>query len=351
MGLAKVGIRGITDLFRDTETDIIYFRKYKKEWGGEIKLSTHTTEIKEAKKFAADVYAKFRNKKAKTGQRQTALELFDLWRERKEIMGKSPGTLTSIRASRNYLAPFFERMMPEEITGLWWESEYIPKVRQTANNPGRKFFNDRKWMISFLKDILTDQQIDHVPQFINPDKKSNVGKVLSDEDVSTLISMAQNDDLRLAILMAATMGMRRLEIFALACARVDLEKKTIKLRAEDTKTRKARTFAISAACYPGLASRCYDGAEWIFPSKTDVHKPLHKDGYVTAWTNLKKMTGIKCRFHDLRHTFLTKAFKAPGANAALICTYAGLSLEVAERVYLHLNEDDTRGVAGLVKYE
>lgn len=337
-------------LYRDTKSEIIYFRKYSSIWGGEINLSTRTKEVAAAKKFVLNVYAKYKGRKARGKQRKTALELFELWRERKKIVGKSVGTLTSIRSSLKYFKPFFEKMMPEDITAEWWESVYIPEVRVLTKNPERKFFNDRKWLFSFLKSLLVDKAIDHIPALINPDKKTDVGRVLSDEDIGLLLSMAQNEDLHLAILMASTMGMRRLEIFALTCDRVDIEKETIKLREQDTKTRKARTFAISPAVYPFLEQRCMGQSPFIFPSKTDPKKALHKDGYTTAWKNLKTIVTITCRFHDLRHTFLTKAFKAPGANPALICNYAGLSLEVAERVYLHLNEDDTQRVASAVSY-
>lgn len=346
MKLEKITARGAEGLYREQSTKIIYFRQFKKG-RGEIKRSTRTTSLDEAKKFRDNLSP---DTKSKSKVRASALELFDSWIAEKETLGKAPGTLTSLKASRKHLEPFFASMMPEDITDTWWAGEYIPSVRASAGS-ARKFFNDKKWVTSFTKDLHSRGLIKTRPALKNPDPPRAVGKVFSDEEIATLIGFAQNEDLKLAIQMAATMGMRRGEIFALQCDRVDIESSTINLRAEDTKTRKPRSFKISEVCLPAIVFRAQNGSPWIFPAKLDPSKPLHKDGYMTAWRNLKRMTAVEGRFHFLRHTFLTKAFKAAGANPALICNYAGLSLEVAEKVYLHLTADDTKAVSALVTYE
>lgn len=350
MKLQKIVAGGADGLYREQKTQIIYFRQYRKD-RGELKRSLKTKDLKAAKRLRDEIRARFTQKSAIAKQEKTALELFDLWVARKESLKKSPATITSIKATRKFLAPHLESMLPEEITAEWWESVYIGEVRSFTENPNRKFFNDRKWLLSFLKSLQEDGKLAKAPKLVNPDPKESVGKVYSDEDVALLLNFAQNPDLHLAILMAATMGMRRGEIFELRADRIDIKKQLIRLKKEDTKTRKARTFAISQACWPELKIRAQRGSLWVFPSKEHKNKPLHKDGFYTAWDNLKTTCGIEGRFHDLRHTFLTKAFNAPGANPAQICSYAGLSLEVAERVYLHLTEEDSRQVAGLVKYE
>ncbi len=350
MKLEKITAKGADGLYREASTKIIYFRQFRKD-RGELKRSTRTTELAEAKKIRDGMRASFLREKAQLQQNKTALELFDLWVARKESLKKAPATIASIKATRKYLAPFLESMLPDEITAEWWESVYIDEVKALTKNPDRKFFNDRKWLLSFLKQLQEDGRLAKAPRLISPDPDESVGKVYSDDEVGTLLNFAQNADLHLAILMAATMGMRRGEIFCLRVDRIDVKKKLIRLKREDTKTRKARTFAISEPCWPLLLERTKAGSTWVFPSDARKNIPLHKDGFYTAWGNLKTTCGIEGRFHDLRHTFLTKAFNAPGANPAQICHYAGLSLEVAERVYLHLTEEDSRQVSALVKYE
>lgn len=353
MALEKIRARGCDGLYRDSSTKIIYFRQFRKG-RGELKRSLRTTDIEEAKQARDKLRDELKNRAAKihaSGKlAKTALELFDAWIDRKETMNRAHNTVLSMKASRNSFAYYFEKMLPDEITPEWWETIYIPEIRSKTHQ-GRKFFNDRKWLLGFLRQLQDDGIILKLPKLLNPDPKESVGKVYSDGEVTALLTFAQNEDLRLAILMAATMGMRRSEIFKLRCDRIDLEKGLIRLKREDTKTRRARAFSISPSALPELIKRAKSGSPWIFPSKDDKDRPLRLDGYTTAWRNLKLKCGIRGRLHDLRHTFLTKAFNAAGANAAQICAYAGLSLQVAERVYLHLTEEDSRRVSQLVTYE
>jgi integrase len=346
MRLEKLKARGCEHLYRHPKFKTFYFRRYTKETG-EVTRSLRTTDLTEAKEKRDQM---LRGSRKAVVQKKTALELYDDWITRKKAMNLAPATIYSIENTRLTFAPWFAGMMPDEITADWWEAKYVPSTKKTHGGD-RRFFNAYKWLNSFLKQLHEDGVIRKLPRIKNPDPKRSVGRVLSDEEVGTLLNFAQSEDLYLAILMASTMGMRRGEIYNLRAEDVNLAKGTIRLVAERTKTRKEREFAISPAALLLVWQRAQKGSQWIFPSKVNPCKAQHRDGYKTGWLNLKKMTGIKCRFHDLRHTFLTKAFAAPGANPALICHYAGLSLEVAERVYLHLNDEHSRQVAGLVTYD
>lgn len=346
MKLKKINARGVNNLYRNVETDVIYFRKHSK--GREVQKSCKTKNLEEAKVFAEEIQRAEFGPSKKSKARSTALEFYDFWISRKESANKSSATIASIRATRNHIAPYFKEMMPEDVTAEWWESTYIPEVRERTH-ANRKFMNDRKWVSSFLKQLVADGALAKKPILINPDAASEAGKVYTDSEVGALVTNAQNEDLRLAVEMAATMGMRRLEIFGLKSDRVDVAAGVIRLRAVDTKTRKARAFSISPSTLERIVARAKAGP-YVFPSEEDANKPLHKDGFRRSWKSLKRIVGVTGRFHDLRHTFLTKAFKAPGANPALICWYAGLSLEVATRIYLHLDERDTHVVSSLVTY-
>ncbi len=365
MKLDKLSGRGAEHLYRHPSSAIIYFRRYTTKTGEAYK-SLRTKDLNEAKAIRDKMLGAKNQKAARTKQKKTALELYDESIERAHTLNKSPGTITSMKASRHFFELFLGDMMPDEVTADWWEKVFIPQTKfirwkafkdgdgnwqrkQMPNKKQRTFANDCKWIMAMLNRCVRDGLLDEVPEIINPDPEREPGKVYTDEEIGTLLGMAQNEDLALAIEMGATMGMRRGEIFALQADRVDIKASVIRLRAEDTKTRKKRSFAISPSTLERIVARARAG-RWIFPSKADSSKPLHKDGYMTAWKNLKKMTGISGRFHFLRHTFLTKAFRTPGSNPALICFYAGLSLEVAQKVYLHFGDDDTRQVAGLVSY-
>lgn len=357
MKLEKLRGRGCEHIYRHPVHKTLYFRRFTTKLG-EVVQSLKTKDLAEAK-IERDKLLSLNKAPQKKKQKKTLWELWLLFVKRKETVGKSAGTLTSIKTVGKYLEPYFKTMMPDELTTEWWESIFVPETKHLGIKKGefvkrvkpRKMANARKWLYCFGKELHADGKIPKLQKFVNPDKKQSVGRALAVEEIEDLINFAQNPDLRLAILMASTMGMRRGEIFGLTTDRVDLAEGYIHLKEEDTKTRKARSFTISPACLPEITKRVQSGHPWIFPSASDPTKPLHKDGFKTAWNNLKRMTGIKARFHDLRHTFLTRAFSAPGANPALICAYAGLSLEVAVRVYLHLKKEDSKQIAGLVSYD
>ena len=349
MSLEKIRARGCDGLYRSLDSKTIYLRKFRKG-RREIKISLRTQDIEEAKSKRDEILKKWDDKAARymaaKKQAKTALELFDVWITRKETMNRAAATIDSMKFTRSFLKSHLETMAPEDITAEWWETIYIKETRAKSRK-NRKFFNDRKWLLGFLRQLQEDGLLATIPKLLNPDSRESVGKVFSDQEVMDLLNFAPTEDLHLAILMAATMGLRRSEIFGLSIARVDIEKRLIILRKQDTKTRQARTFSISPAAFPLLEKRVKDGGAWIFPNRDNEAQ----DGYTSAWRRLKANQGITGRFHDLRHTFLTKAFKAAGANAAQICAYAGLSLVVAQKVYLHLTEEDSRRVGELVSYE
>lgn len=90
---------------------------------------------------------------------------------------------------------------------------------------------------------------------------------------------------------------------------------------------------------------------YVFPSPRDPGRPIEDNK--SAWVGAKGKAKIvgRCRYHDLRHTFASDAAKliqVGRSSSALVCSYIGMSLRVFERVYLHLNHDDTAMVSRLI---
>jgi len=228
----------------------------------------------------------------------------------------------------------YQREKPKQILENHWK--HMGYVMSYAHKCG---FYPRAWSVE------------------NPDPKKKAGRVLSEAERSALFDVAL-PNLRDQLLFAMTMGMRLREILKLSWDRVDLEEQTITLRPEDTKTKKGRVIKMSPQVYEMLKRRkagYYRHREanttWVFPARGNPKAPMHQNK--TAWRTAKKNAGIKgrCRFHDLRHTFLTecaKLVRQGQVSVVLICAYAGLSIKTFERVYLHLNQDDTAAVASLI---
>ena len=341
-----IPIRNKPNLYRHPSTKIIYFRMYRKGLG-RCEKSTGETVLARAVEKSEKIRADFLNEKyVSKNTNKARLVCSELWPEFLEIKkNKSKATYDSMEIQgRVHLVPFFKDYFPHEIDESLW-SKYVAHAK--SNTPGRKLFNDWKYLRGFLRYLFRAGKIPKIHDFKNPDPERQRGRVYSDDEIEALLENA-SEDLRLQILMATTMGMRKSEILLMAWDRIDMKRRVIHLRAEDTKIRKARSFAISDSVHDLLASISHeDRSPYVFPSPVSQDRPVGRDGNKTAWLSCKRRAKVRGRFHDLRHTFLTKAFKAP-INPALICEYAGLSLEEAQRTYLHFTVEDTRPVANLI---
>lgn len=354
MKLTSIGGSNNDGLFR-AENGTIYFRKYR-EGKGEICRSTKTTSLERARKRREELMEELWGDAPLKAKRQIVGELWAVWYEGMEIT-KSKGTAVSIASSWKHLEAHAGGRFLDEITAEWWTNSYIPRKREESG-ASRKFFNERKWLGMFLKWCDETGKGDRGwkrPKLTNPDPKRESGRAYSDDEIRRLLEQA-DWKLKAKIIMGCHHFMRRNEVATLAKDRVDRVNRTIHLRALDTKIRKPRTFPYSEqleqifVILDAENEKAGINSPFVFPSPVNPDQPIGPDGFKRAWGTAKRNAGnIKGRFHDLRHTGLTKAFKAKGSNAALICHFAGLSLEEAERTYLHFTTDDLRGVENLVE--
>lgn len=335
-------------------TGIKYVRLYR-EGKGELFKSTRTKNIKEAQRVADKLIQDFLGLKPKALLAEVIDEVWPKWIATKD--DKSKATLFSIGNSWRRLKPFIGNLFSNELTPMVWE-HYIAAMKKQG--PDQRFFNDRKWLRMFILWLHENGLIEKCPKLRNPDPiKSDAGRYIPIEEFKRLLSFA-NPDLQLQILMGYTMGMRINEIMCLGWGAdrenssfVNLEQKTIHLHKKDTKIRRGRIFGISEVVYPELALRHKTRTSpWLWPAPNDPLKHLSRQGNKTAWKTCRddKHANVKCRFHDLRHTFLTNAFKAAEGriDSMLICDYAGLSIEQAQSTYLHFDHEDTRAVGSLI---
>jgi integrase len=256
---------------------------------------------------------------------------------------RSEATLDSAKLHfRKHILPWFNVECPymDQVDETVIE-EYI--LAQQRKTPGRKLFNDVKHLRMLSQYAYRKGLLPRPLKITDPDPERDAGRRLSAEEVARLLGNASSD-LGLQILMAIEMGMRKSEILLLSWDRVDMIRQTIHLRAQDTKIRRARTMGMSKEVYRGL-ERVRAGAEspFVFPSRFDRTKPQRANK--TAWNACKRRAGVKARFHDLRHTFLSVALLERKLNPLHVAVYAGVSLQEIQRTYLHPSVEDTRHVA------
>lgn len=229
--------------------------------------------------------------------------------------------------------------------------------RQTSD-PGKTLYNFWKHQSLVMTHAFETGLLKRPWEVENPDPQKETGRVLTDDEKTALLDVAR-PNLRDQLLFAMTMGMRLREHLYLTWDRVDFSNKTIILRPEDTKTKKGRTIRMSPQVHQMLLARKEGyyrhgrsiSPVYVFPSRGNPNKPAHQNK--SAWRTAKAKAGIigKCRYHDLRHTFLTECASRVRENAVsvvLVCSYAGLSIKTFEKVYLHLTHEDTAPVAEMI---
>jgi integrase len=265
-----------------------------------------------------------------------------------------PGTMAQAEIYVGYLIEEFGLLYLDQLTeGVWLR--FVAQFQR--DKPSQVLENHWKYMGIVMNYAHKCGLAPKPWSAENPDPKRKAGRVLSEDEKTALLAVAR-PNLRDQLVMAMTMGMRLREHLKLSWDRVDFEAKTITLRPEDTKTKKGRVMKMSPQVYTMLVARKAgyyrhrkNSSPWVFPAPGNPSKPMHQNK--SAWRTAKDSAGIegRCRYHDLRHTFLTecaKLVRQGEVSVVLICAYAGLSIKTFERVYLHLNHEDTAAVASMI---
>lgn len=328
---------------------VVYWVRASKAGKSRLQKSLDTENLTTARLRRDDELSKYFNEKRLANIQAVIVDdKFPEFLDLKKT--KAPATYASIKNQwENHLKDYFAPMLLDEVTESSW-LRYV--ARKRIDSPDRKFFNDRKYLAMFLHWLHREGHIQKIPKLPNVDPKIAEGKVFSNEQIKGILARSTKD-LNLQIRMALTMGMRIGEIMSLEWDQIDFARKTIYLPAEKTKIRKERIFGISSEVFEDLEIRKFEAlGSAVFHAPGNPDKCQGRQGNKGAWAGCKRLAKVpkEYRFHWLRHTFLTLAFKK-AVNPALICIYAGLSLEEAQKTYLHLNVEDTRVVADLVGLE
>lgn len=124
------------------------------------------------------------------------------------------------------------------------------------------------------------------------------------------------------VLIALDCALRRGEIFTLKWTDIDLESRTITVRAFNAKTAKSRTVAMTIRVYEWLLrwrENVIDETAYVFNVKVTIK---------TAWTKICREAGIEdFHFHDLRASCITRMIEAgmPHATVMRVSGHSTLS--------------------------
>jgi integrase len=274
-----------------------------------------------------------------------------------EILKHHTPTLraTTQAKHRIYLTELSELLDGVDIEAVTTE-RFTELLRRLKRSRKRQTFMDyAKYMNLIVRYAYNKRYVSHLIRFKNPDKgKVHEDRVYTDDELSRVWD-AMRGRTRDQFVLSNECFMRLREVLYLTWERVDLETGKITLRAVDVKTGsrtgKGREFIASKYAIERLRARYAERQKrgitspYVFPSKSDPRKPQHDNK--TAWRLAKKAAGITGRatWHSIRHTAITKALLVKRVSPILVSQYAGVSLQIIERTYLHSKAQDTARAA------
>jgi integrase len=206
---------------------------------------------------------------------------------------------------------------------------------------------------------LARSPIDDVQTRPKPKRKKI--DVLDESELATLLAHLKGHWLYMPTLLAAYTGMRRGEVLGLRWRDIDFDKGTLqvaqtmelvggKVRVTAPKTdRSSRTINLSASLLPELTEHRKDQAalrlklglgkpDLVFTSPDG--KAIHPVAFCNAFTHKTRATGLKTKFHALRHLHITYLLKS-GVPVHVVSARAGHSrASITLDAYSHLLGDE-----------
>jgi integrase len=241
-----------------------------------------------------------------------------------------------------HLDPHFGKKDIAKITQLQFE-----KYLMSKKEAGFKIADHKKHIKGILKlakKYGEDVRVFDLDVF---DPTIGRGKIFTREEIIKLLWFARNRsnnnkkswNLRLQIYMALTMGMRKGEILSFKWEYINFTTGWIYLPPEAQKVRTTtdRAFPCNRIVLRILKARhSRSQSPYLFPNGHGETKSLVSKN--EQWRRLKRVVGIKGRFHDLRHTACSYML-SKGVPEVFVKKLLGMCSDTIRR-YAHVPERD-----------
>jgi integrase len=199
------------------------------------------------------------------------------------------------------------------------------------------------------------------PKVRKLEERKNVGRALSSEEQHRLLDGLKDrrtPHLGTLVPLLLLTGMRAGEALSLTWGQADLIGRTLTVGRAKTSNGTGRVIPINDELGTILAAhRAWFSKEFGEP-KPDLHlfpwgKPRpsdptrHATDITWGWDELRTDTGVKCRLHDLRHTFATRLAENGASESTMLALMGHMSRAMLER-YSHIRMAAKReAVAGV----
>ena len=264
----------------------------------------------------------------------------------------APRTIIIERMNLKHLNPFFGKNMlcdltPDDVAIYQGERLQAGAAPKTVNLE-----------IGTLRAILRKNRL---WAGLQPDVRmlkvrEEMGRAISHEEEGRLLeacSKSRSRSLYPAVVLALNTAMRLGEIRMLTWEQIDFAHKTLRVGRGKTLAGEGRVIPLNQRAYSTLElwrSNFPDALPEHFafpqerygqggPYRVNYREPILS--WRVAWENAKGKAGVSCRFHDLRHTCISRLAESPASDQTIMSIAGHVSRRMLER-YSHIRLEAKR---------
>jgi len=188
---------------------------------------------------------------------------------------------------------------------------------------------------------------------------NDIGKALSTNEEKNLLAACGSSALLNAVVtLALNTALRKNEIRILRWSQIDFEKRTVAVGRAKTEGGSGRVIPLNQPAFDALvkwAGRLVEANadDYVFPAceaagierehpdreRIDPSRPIKS--WRSAWRAALKRAGLQLRFHDLRHTCITKLAESQASEQTLMSISGHVSRRMIEH-YSHIRMEAKR---------
>jgi integrase len=266
------------------------------------------------------------------------------------------------RYNVNHLLPFFGKLLLTDVSaddvnryqGARRKEEASPRTINMEIGTLRAILRKARLWANIQPDI-------HMLRVRN-----EVGRALSDDEQHRLLTAckaSRSRSLYPAVLLSLHTGLRNQELRLLKWGQIDLIGRNLIVGRSKTAGGQGRQIPLSATafqCLQAWRSNFPDAtpAHYVFPSERygldgesgyaggkvvpySIRPDVAISSWKVAWTAARRKAGVACRWHDLRHTFVSKMAEGQASDATIMSLAGHLSRKMMER-YSHVRNEAKR---------
>lgn len=274
----------------------------------------------------------------------------------------SAGTMEIQERAIDHLLPMFGKLLLSDVSPAAIDRHQAARQKAGASN------RTINMEVGALRMILRKHRMwaNLQPDVRMLPERSDIGRALSADEVSRLLaacSKSRSRSLYPAVLLSVHTGLRNGELRLLRWRQIDFLNRIVTVGKSKTAGGEGRSIPLSETALQSLQDwrRQFPEAEpedFIFPSErygfdgengylygAQVRYKVRPDvplgSWKVAWRNALETAKVQCRWHDLRHTFVSRMAESMASDATIMALSGHLSVKMKER-YSHVRAEAKR---------